>query len=319
MELQKLFDKKINELSNIKGLAGVFYSRVETKEIFCGNKYADLPVDNQTKFQAASISKFVGSLVSMMYLEKHGISLEKIIADELPIKVSDKTTLKHLLSHSAGINVCGFGGYEKRPVLSTTDIVSGKNGINHDKIEFNLPFGLYSYSGGGYCLAQYYIEKLVAKPFHILAKELLFGPLDLKNTTFDLIDSDDNCAHGYDKNKNVVSNGWNFYPESIAAGLWITPSELLTIVKEFMSALNGNSKIISQSVAKQIIQKNVDYMEDDELAGYGLGIRIYPNGECGHDGSNAGFKCRFGFDQKSDEAFVIMTNDDRAYDILFEY
>lgn len=318
MSLRETFDKKIDKLSKAKGLAGVFYSPIDTKEVFLGCKYNNTPVDKNTLFQAASISKFVGALVSIMFLEKQKISPNEVITDKLLIKVSNKTTLKNLLSHSAGINVQGFAGYIKRPNLSIKDIISGDAKINHDKIEFNLPFGEYSYSGGGYCLAQYYVENLAIKPFYILAEELLFSPLGLNSTTYNLLDADDNCAYGHTKDGKQTANGWHFYPESTAAGLWTSANELLIIIREFMSALNGCSKIISQEVAQTIIEKNVDYEEDGSHCGYGLGIRIYSDDEYGHDGSNAGFKSRFEFNLKTKEAFVIMTNDDNAEENLFE-
>lgn len=318
MSLRETFDKKLGKLLKAKGLIGVFYSPTETKEVFFGYRYNNTPVDKHTKFQAASISKFVGSLVSLMFLEKHKISPNEVIADKLLIKVSNKTTLKNLLSHSAGINVHGFAGYSEHPEFSIKDIISGDDKINHDKIEFNLPFGEYSYSGGGYCLAQYYIENLANKPFSAIATELLFSPLGLNSTTYNLIDADNNCAHGHTKDGKPVSNGWHYYPESIAAGLWTSANELLIIIREFMSALNGDSKIISREVAQTIIEKNVDYEEDGSHCGYGLGIRIYSDDEYGHDGSNAGFKSRFEFNPKTEETFVIMTNDDNAEEILFE-
>ena len=271
---------------------------------------------SNTKFQAASLSKLVGTIVCAMFLEKTGQSLACSLENKLLIPVLKQTTLKHIFSHSAGINVSGFPGYENTPLPKIQDIITGKNGTNTEAIIQSLPLGKYSYSGGGYCLAQEYIERLFHKKINEMADKLLFRPLLLINTTFDILKSDANCAVGHNsKGEKIGTLGWHLYPETIAAGLWTTPVEYLKILNELIKGHDNKSVIISMAIAQEILTPFVDCEEDGTHFKYGLGVR-YSENIYWHSGSNQGYKSFFAFDLDSKKAFVIMCNDDNAEDIF---
>lgn len=269
-----------------------------------------------TKFQAASLSKLVGTIVCAIFLERIGKSLDFSLENKLLIPVLKQTNLKHIFSHSAGINVSGFPGYEKTSLTKIQDIITGQNGTNTEAVKQSLPLGKYSYSGGGYCLAQEYIERLSHKKINKLADELLFCPLSLVNTTFNILKSDTNCAVGHNsRGEKIGTLGWHLYPETIAAGLWTTPCEYLKILNELIKGYYNKSEIISSAIAKEILTPFVDCEEDEIKFKYGLGVRYSENIHW-HSGSNKGYKSFFAFDLNNKKAFVIMSNDDNAEDIF---
>jgi len=313
MSIHNLWKTKTEKCSNLIGAVGAYHMDGHTtfQILSTANKQK---FNTNTKFQAASLSKLIGTIVCAKFLENNHKSLDLSLKDKLQVPVVEKTTLKHIFSHSAGINVSGFPGYEKTPIPDIKQIIDGKG--NTQAIKQSLPFGKYAYSGGGYCLAQEYIERISQKQINKLAKELLFEPLNLHNTTFDILLKDDNsCAIGYDKNGKKIGYGWHLYPETIAAGLWTTPCEYLQILNELIKGYYGESKIISELLAKEILTPLVDCKEDDHTFKYALGIRLSGN-IYWHSGSNKGYKSLFAFDLNSKKSFVMMSNDDNAEDIL---
>jgi CubicO group peptidase (beta-lactamase class C family) len=96
-------------------------------------------VTTTTKFQAASISKSVNALGVLRVATQKQIDLHKDINEylrtwKLPsdsFTTKQKVTLAHLLSHTAGLGVHGFRGYNQRDSLpSDNDILDGRRPSN---------------------------------------------------------------------------------------------------------------------------------------------------------------------------------------------
>lgn len=85
--------------------------------------------NKDTKFQAASLRKLIGALVSAMYMATQNKSLHSSLFGQLQIPVRKETTFKHILSHSAGFNVRGFPGYEKQPIPDITEVIAGSGAV----------------------------------------------------------------------------------------------------------------------------------------------------------------------------------------------
>ena len=115
------------------------------------------PVTTDTLFQAGSISKPVAAMGALKLVEQGALSLgEDINAKLKSWKVpeneftrTEKVTLRALLSHTAGLTVHGFPGYdvtEKMP--SVVEVLDGKG--NTEAVRVNVvPGNLARYSGGG--------------------------------------------------------------------------------------------------------------------------------------------------------------------------
>lgn len=80
----------------------------------------DRPVTVETLFQAASISKPVAAAGALRLVEDGKFTLGQPVESYLKsakIPGADQMTLRQLLSHTAGLNVHGFGGYADGPDL----------------------------------------------------------------------------------------------------------------------------------------------------------------------------------------------------------
>jgi CubicO group peptidase (beta-lactamase class C family) len=86
------------------------------------------PVDIHTLFQAASISKPLTAFGALILVQQGKVALDDDV--NLFLKrwqVSEKVTLRQLLSHTAGTSVSGFSGYEvNAQIPNIVDILKGQ-------------------------------------------------------------------------------------------------------------------------------------------------------------------------------------------------
>lgn len=159
------------------------------------------------------------------------------------------------------------------------------------------------YQGGGPMILQKIVENVCKKPFYEVAEEKIFKPLGMDHSSFS--EKTGLYSNGYNQDGEMVPGGSFRYPESAAAGLWSTPSDLAKIVIEIQKVYDGKSSIIGQELAKEMLT----YMK-------GLGVAVPPiKGNRSlyffHEGANAGFRSLMIGNVKGQGA-VIMTNSDNG-------
>ncbi|MFC1541031.1 serine hydrolase domain-containing protein [Candidatus Latescibacterota bacterium] len=256
------------------------------------------PVNQNTLFQVASVSKPITALAIMKLKESNSIDLDKDVNEYLKSwKIPSngdwhpKVTLRQLLSHTGGLTVSGFPGYKVNAELPTTvEVLNGKYPSNTPPIETDiLPGTQWRYSGGGLTVAQLVLEDLFNKPFYSIMDSLLIKPLNLSSSTFQqpIPQSKLNLvATGHPQKYQAIKGGHHIYPEMAAAGLWTTSSELAQIIVEVQKAISGQSEYISTESIEEMLtpQKIASWM--------GMGFMIAGEGEnisFSHSGSNEGF------------------------------
>jgi CubicO group peptidase (beta-lactamase class C family) len=282
------------------------------------------PVTLDTLFQAASISKPVTAIAALRYVEQGKWSLDENINGKLiSWKVPDneftkeqKVTLRRLLTHTAGLTVHGFPGYnvnESRPTVQ--QILDGQKPANTEPVRVDIvPGSETRYSGGGLTVVQQMMIDQLKKPFPQIMSEAVFSPLGLKNSTFEqplppaLAAT---AASGTRGTGASLEGRWQIYPELAAAGLWTTPSDLARITTEVLKARAGASKaLLSQGMAKQMLTKQSE--------GFGLGFQLEEgNDRFGHGGVNEGFQASLIAFADSGSGVVMMANSDNGV-LLFE-
>jgi CubicO group peptidase (beta-lactamase class C family) len=267
-------------------------------------------------FQACSMSKPVFAVVVLILVQNNLLTLDQDVNEylvgtgyQLQGEKGEKATIRQLLSHTAGTNVHGFIGYHIKAGLPTsTEIVQGKG--DSDKVEITGVQGEYAYSGGGYQVVQLAVENTVKKPFHQIAKEVLFEPLGMKASTFEILTdvSKNDLAHsnGPWKGYYTFAYSWPFklHPESGAAGLWTNAEEYLIFMKAILDSFHGvEDSILNKELCKDMLSSE---------AGYGLGWQLHGD-EVGHTGSNIGFRCEFLMNLKTRDGFVFFRNSETYY------
>jgi len=278
-------------------------------------------IDENTLFQAASISKPVAAMAALTLVQEGKIALEKDIntylknwkIEENKFTKDEKVTLARLLSHSAGLTVHGFGGYAKEEkVPSLLQILNGKKPANSDPIKPDtVPGAIWRYSGGGYTVMQKALEDVSSIPFSEYLQKNVLNKIGMNNSRYA-----QPLPEQFHKNASIASNGngeqikgkWHIYPEMAAAGLWTTPSDLAKFAIEVQKSLEGKSnKVLSKEFAEKMTTRYKD--------NYGLGFSVQGNGDSirfGHGGSNQGYRCILIAHTKMGEGVAIMTNADNG-------
>ncbi len=275
----------------------------------------DEKVDENTVFQAASISKSVFALAVMRLVEQGIIDLDEDVNKYLTSwkvpsngKWQPKITLRQLLSHTAGVNVQGFDGYNiKDKIPNTVQILNGDFSANTDAIRVKYIPGLqFNYSGGGYTIAQQVVVDVLNKPFPQIINELIFEPLEMNYSTYERStiykkSLKKACGH----NGGMIDGGYCIHPEEAAAGLWTTPSDLAKLGIKLQQILNGESNdfIRKASLEEMIHSQSVEFM--------GLGFFLDGEGKTAsfsHNGTNTGYESRMFFYKQDGKGLVVMIN-----------
>lgn len=283
-------------------------------------------VTTATKFQAASISKSLNALGVLRVATQKQVDLHKDINEylrtwKLPsdsFTAKQKVTLAHLLSHTAGLSVHGFRGYNQRDSLpSDNDILDGKRPANSPAVRNLFSPGIkYQYSGGGTVITKKLITDLTGMPYDRFMNDSVLTPIGMLHSSF-LQPPPDNwsadLATGYNETAPVPGK-FNIYPEQAPDGLWTTPEDLGRFIIEVQKSLIGKSnKILSKEMTATMLTPYIDKSS-------ALGVFIETRGEkryFRHGGSNNGFKCEYFASLEDGYGVVVMTNSDE-YNIIPE-
>ena len=274
-------------------------------------------VTPETLFQAGSISKSVAALGALRLVEQGRLSLDedvntKLLTWKLPeskFTKDKRVTLRGILSHSAGLTVHGFPGYEVgKPVPTLVQVLDGTKPANTAAIRVDfVPGAKWRYAGGGYTLMQQLMIDVTGKQFPDFMHEAVLKPLGMTNSTYEQPlpkDLEPTTATGYYRNGEPVKGRWHVYPEMAAAGLWTTASDLARFAIGVQQSLAGKSdSMISQAMARQMLsnQKDMD----------GLGVFLHGEGETlrfFHAGRDEGFDATMVAYAETGQGAVVMIN-----------
>lgn len=278
------------------------------------------PVNAETVFQAASISKPVSALALLRLVEAGKLQLDQDVNEVLKtwkvpennFTAEEKVTLRRLLSHTAGLTVHGFRGYaEGETVPNLVQILDGKRPSNSGAIRVDVkPGTLERYAGGGYVVMHQLVRDVTAGSFEALLQSSVFTPLGMTRSTFEQPLPAAwwaNAARAHGGDGKPISGKWHTYPELAPDGLWTTPADLARFAIELQQSLRGESnKVVSAAMTKQMLTR--------QLRSMGLGIVVAGADATlrfEHGGANEGYRCHL-VAYASGRGCVVMTNSDRG-------
>ena len=256
------------------------------------------PVTVDTLFQAGSDSKAVAAMGALYLVEQKKLTLDGNVSDLLRTwKVPDNhftaghpVTLRQLLSHTAGTTVHGFRGYlGGAPIPTVVQILNGTPPANSAPVwVVSEPGSAWSYSGGGYVIAQQLMMDVSGQAFPDFMQDHVLRPLGMNASTFaqplpePLIPR---AATGHWTGNRALPTWWNVYPEMAPAGLWTTPSDLARFAIALQQSLAGRPHPV-------LSPASVKLMVTPVKNNYGLGLAIQGSGPTArfmHGGRNEGF------------------------------
>jgi CubicO group peptidase (beta-lactamase class C family) len=309
------------------GVPGVSVAILEGGEIVWAQGYGvkDIttgePVDPETLFQAASISKPVAAMAALKLVEQGVLDLDAPVNQylkswKLPenrFTTGMPVTLRHLLTHTGGLTVHGFPGYAlDAPLATTVEVLDGSGAANTDPIRVDtVPGSLWRYSGGGYTIMQQLLVDVTGKPFPELMRELVLDPAEMALSSYAQPlppEKEEYAASAHMSDGSTGDGKWHLYPEMAAAGLWTNPTELGRLALHVQAASRGEpGHLLSPKMTQAQLTPG--------LGGYGLGFAVRGEGSSArftHGGSNYGFKALFLAFVEGGRGVFIMTNGERG-------
>jgi CubicO group peptidase (beta-lactamase class C family) len=281
---------------------------------------SDTPVTPRTLFQAGSISKPVAAS-GALYLVEHGkLALDEDVNQKLKTwKVpeneftkNEKVTLRRLMSHTAGLTVHGFPGYDVNDTLpALVQIFNGEKPANTSPIRVDLVPGTQErYSGGGVTIEQQLMMDVTGKPFPALMREITLDKIGMTDSSYEQPLPPARAAmtaSGTYADGRAVHGRWHVYPEMAAAGLWTTPTDLSKFAIEIALSTHGkSSRVLSQKMTRQMLTPVL------WAAGLGFFIDHDNPGVFGHNGADEGFQALLTMNAESGKGVAIMANSDNG-------
>jgi CubicO group peptidase (beta-lactamase class C family) len=276
----------------------------------------DKPVDKNTVFPVASISKWVTSFGVLKLVEQGKVDLDKPVDDYLTrwhLPKSDfdnkKVTVRKLLSHSSGlVDDLGYGGFSPNETVQTieeslikasdTDYSDGVAIVGYE------PGSKYMYSGAGYTILQLLIEEISGQSFQEYMVKEVFEPLGMANSTFVLAEKPSiQLAQIY--KIDGTTREMNKFTALAAASLFTTTADL----SKFLEANISDNPVISKETITEMSKPETSI---NNIGVYGLGPHLYSQNDqkstiIGHDGSgNNAINTAARIDLKSKNGIIIL-------------
>ena len=328
-------DLTIEALMEQLGVPGVSVAVIRDFEIHWAKGYgiADVetgqPVDTETMFQAASISKPVTAMAVLRAVQDGVFTLDDDINSILTSWHLDggeftrerPVTPRGLTSHTSGLgDGFGFPGYEPDATLPTViQILDGHELSNVGPLFMEREPGTFEeYSGGGVTLMQLALSDARRKPFAELMQESVLTPLGMTRSSFAQpisVEDDRNAARAHDDEGASMGAKWHVYPEQAAAGLWTTASDLARFAIEVQKSARGESnKVLSRTTVQEMLSPV-------GVGGFAVGFSIGREGQgwyFSHGGGNWGFRCILMAHKTKGYGLAIMTNAQRGGAVMGE-
>jgi CubicO group peptidase (beta-lactamase class C family) len=324
-----IFFEKIIKDASIPGIA---VAKVTNNEVTFLKTYGYANIENKTlvtkdtMFNIASISKPIMGVTLLQLVDKDKLALDININNYLPFKIdnpstsSEKITLRHLATHTSGINDYydpdSFAKNKDSDVSLQNHLKSllMKDGSKYDNGKYyskRLPGKDRDYSNLGAGLAGYLVEATTGISLAKYSQQTLFDSLYMKNTAWLLGGLNlDNIAVPYAITDRGLFQPYSHIgnPQYPDGGIRSSISDLST----FMIALlknsdhNGN-KLLSDTTYKEMLELQLEKEISTTQRFFWSDNKM---GLTGHMGSDPGVFTAFYFNPQSNDGIIILMNTD---------
>jgi len=272
------------------------------------------PIDGNTFFNIASVSKQFSAIALLMLAQEGKLSLDDTVSEWFPEFESEllqKITLKHLLSHTSGIPDARDRS-DKHFVTTAIDTTSYQYIGKLEKLNFE-PGTAYEYMNPTYQLMYTIIERASGENFDYFMRNRIFDVAGMEKATyFEEGKVIPNMSHGYLLNdESGEYEEFDYGEESFFATK--ADGGLYTSVKEFCKwelALRNNI-LVSENLK---IEAHTPKIKIDDIPytsyGYGWFIEEKPGfpTKIYHTGDNGGFQIYAGRYPEKNILYLFFSN-----------
>ncbi len=288
--------------------------------VTCSDPAFDIPqpIDEQSIFQAASLSKPLFAYIVMRMVDRGEIDLDTPIAEYTDIdRFEDKEMARQLtprivLSHQTGLPNWAAGPSSDEWPTS--------------RISFKYPAdSCFAYSGEGYAFLQRAVEDIQGEPLDAIARREVFEPFDMPTTSYAWQPAYDTLALvGF--NRDGENRGQGRHPRANCAyTLRTNATEYAQFIRRGL--LQGEG--LSEASHKAMFEKQVHaqrYADEPRACDssvfwcLGFGAVEEPSAGAGeyywHWGDNGNFKALWLLHPATKEGFVYFSNRATGHDLL---
>ena len=275
----------------------------------------DKPNTPETMFSIQSVSKTFTATAIMMAVDEGLLDLDTPVSKYIPefrIKSYydneplDLITLRHLLSHTAGLA-------HEAPVGNnfTADAPSFEEHVNSiQQTSLRYPVGQrYCYSNLGMDLAGYILQVVSGQPFHQYLQERIFDPLGMKNSSADpevIL----NCINRAPGHSRGVEEKRVIVPMTGAGGVYTCIADMAKFVQFHLNQGKFDGKeLITASLLAEMYA--VPFPVRGQMGGYALGIDTYERNSApffNHGGGGYGYLADMAWYEELGIGAVVLTN-----------
>jgi CubicO group peptidase (beta-lactamase class C family) len=274
---------------------------VETKGVGVRDISTSAPVDQNTIFEAASLSKPVFAYAVLQLVDAGALSLDAPLAKYVPDYVKDDPraaliTVRNILDHTSGLP-------------------NWRSKSNPLKTYFQ-PGERFSYSGEGYVWLQRVVEAVTGESINDVMTRLVFDPLEMHQSSYVWrADFETNYARPHDAHLVPHDKQRPARPR-VASTLHTTAADYARFLQAVLSGAQ-----LKPDTAKQWLEPQVrlrqhcrnclaeDRTDADQHVAWGLGWGLEPDaGSFFHWGDNEEFKAFVTGSLSDRSAVVVFTN-----------
>jgi CubicO group peptidase (beta-lactamase class C family) len=308
------------------GLA-VAIVRDGTLEAFISQGVADVdreaPITADTVFRVGSITKTFTAVAVMQLWEEGAVDLDAPADHYLrtfrlvPAAGVTMPTLRHLLTHTAGIGYWRRLSDVLRPGLGSGDVARGRVQPLAEYYRYGLPVEVepgtkWMYSNHGIAVVGQIVEDVTGEPIERYLRDRVLEPLAMDHT--DLTCSErvrDALATGYAlKAKGLQPVAHREVATPAAGGLYSTPADLARYVGALLNGgIGERGAVLKPETVADMFQPH--YLPDPRLPGMGLTFMLDDAGghrTAGHSGVLSGFLSAISLAPDDGFGVVVLSN-----------
>lgn len=275
----------------------------------------NLPITTNTVFNIASVSKQFTAFSILLLEQERKLSLDNSIVKFVPSigAYAEPVTLRHLIHHTGGL--VDYMELAQAENIKFTDILTVEESLKHLKNHqiARFPVGTkFEYSNTGYFLLSLVVEKISGKSLRQFAKERIFDPLHMKDTTIvDCYPTAISIARGYSKNEQgaymVYESPWEHTGDG---AVHTNVEDLVRWGENLTKGTVGGKELVKRmsEIGPEISPAGETIIENED---YAFGLRVAEGFNCRyleHSGSWAGYRSHFMRFPKENLSVAVLSN-----------
>jgi beta-lactamase class C len=329
-KFDSLYNISIEQSGAVGGAVVITYKGQIVKMKCFGVKKAgeNNPVDKNTIFRLASVSKTITGVLAGILASEGTINLDDKVVDYLPgfkLKLPESTnsvTIRNLLSHTSGLIAHAFD------IMVEDQVPLNQIMQRLNEVEIVAPPGLvYAYQNVMFSLFDPIIATKTKKSFQNILSENVFIPFGMTNASadFESFERNENKAFPHQKTEkgySAVRLNDRYYSTAPAAGINASISDM----GQFLIAVSTkDDNLLSEKARKIIFTPQVEtplrrtyYRNWDNIDSkqYAIGWRIVNYKDhivANHGGYVSGYQSEIAICEEEELGIVILTNSPNSY------